>query len=48
MRIHFTGAAIHFTFTSLTLAYDLRRGEAADSIPSHGADVKQDDPPRRK
>jgi hypothetical protein len=27
-----TGAAIHFTFTSLTLAYDLRRADAIESV----------------
>jgi hypothetical protein len=32
MRIHQYGAAIHFTFTSLTLDCDLRCGEAADQI----------------
>jgi len=32
IRIHLYGAAIHTTFTSLTLTCHLRRGEAADQV----------------
>jgi hypothetical protein len=32
IRIPFRGAGIHFTFTSLTVAFGLRRVVAADSI----------------
>jgi len=32
IRIHLCGAVIHFTFTSLTLACELRRGEALNNI----------------
>jgi hypothetical protein len=43
IRIHLHGTAIHFTFTSLTLAWPLRCCEADESIGRTGAGVTSDD-----
>jgi hypothetical protein len=43
IRIHLDGAAIHFIFTSLTLALPLRCCQADESIGRTGAGVTSDD-----